>query len=218
MAKLLSRVHDFLTSRVTSRSKATGLQRTKSLRTNRRGRKSESVRTNASPRRSDSLRAGALNRSGQASPGKRNTPYKKKQRTKAQAWYARRFTPGFVGSTFVNANQTSFGQSVINPTGGGLLIWPSSIEYHVTMFHDEKPARNNGFGFHVTDDDDGYHYYYDRNGRWLETTKPMPVGKRKRSFTIDRATNHTMNTNMHVPEKVATIARAFAAMQVTYRR
>ena len=144
---------------------------------------------------------------------------REKQRKKAQAWYARKFTSGFVGSTFVNANQTDFGKSVINPTGGGLLIWPSSIEYHVTMFHDEKPARNNGFGFHITDDDDGYHYYYNRNGKWLETTRPMPVGKRKRSFTIDRATNHaTNNTRMHVPEKVATIARAFSAMQVTYRR
>ncbi len=90
---------------------------------------------------------------------------------------------------------------------------------HVTMHHDEKPTRNNGFGFHVTDDDEDYHYYFDRHGVWLETTIPIAVGNRKRSLTIDRATNHARNNNKtHVPEKVATIAKAFAAMQMIYRR
>ncbi len=198
MARLLSRAHDFLTSRLTSdpkaprKSKPLRTSGSGSIRTNTSPSRSGSVKFEASPRRSESLRTRASKKNGEASSRKvKNTPYKKKQRKEAEAWYKREFRDGFVGSTFVNANESKFGKSVINPTGVGGLVWPSAIRFHVTMHHDEKPARNNGFGFHVTDQNEGYHYYFKRDGTWLETTVPIAVGDRKRSFTINRASNYS---------------------------
>lgn len=182
-------------------------------------------------------------RKGRNASPTRLTPQQKlerdrRSRAKAEAWYPSKFLSGFVGSSFVNANGTYFGKGRINEKGGGALVWPSDTIYHVTMHHNELLERNNGFGFHVVIAPDFdmklkgpeeaiidepelpfFYYYFDRHGKWLETTSKL--ANRGRTKTVVLTTHRDLtqaNVLKHVPKKVMMIAQAFAAMQETFRK
>lgn len=123
-----------------------------------------------------------------------------------RCWTAREYTPEFVGSTFVVSDKNtkkktlSYGPSAFAHKGAALQWWgKKGSQYHVTKFCNEPACRNGGFGFHITPlSKKKVHYYFNRDGHWIETTPGNP--------------------RIKPPAKVQDVADAFAAMRRTYKR